>query len=199
MQFLLKEGKMEIVYMTEKIFEEMFDDTSLDKVEGNTMKSLSAVVKDLDQLTQEINQKEEELKALKLQKHKVSTEQIPAMMDEMGVQRLDVENLSVTLKPLINASIPPTRKEEAYKWLRDNGLDDIIKNDVIMSFGRGEDNVAGDLMYELEKRGMHPEKKTHIHSMTLKAFIKERVEKGLPIDLDLFGAFVARTADVKRR
>ena len=185
--------------MTEKIFEEMFDDTSLDKVEGNTMKSLSAVVKDLDQLTQEINQKEEELKALKLQKHKVSTEQIPAMMDEMGVQRLDVENLSVTLKPLINASIPPNRKEEAYKWLRDNGLDDIIKNDVIMSFGRGEDNVAGDLMYELEKRGMHPEKKTHIHSMTLKAFIKERVEKGLPIDLDLFGAFVARTADIKRR
>jgi hypothetical protein len=46
---------------------------------------------------------------------------------------------------------------------------------------------------------MHPEKKTHIHSMTLKAFIKERVEKGLPIDLDLFGAFVARTADIKRR
>ena len=46
--------------MTEKIFEEMFDDTSLDKVEGNTMKSLSTVVKDLDQLTQEINQKEED-------------------------------------------------------------------------------------------------------------------------------------------
>ena len=98
--------------MAEEIFEEMFDDTSLDKVEGNTMKSLSTVVKDLDQLTQEINQKEEELKALKLQKHKVSTEQIPAMMDEMGVQRLDVENLSVTLKPLINASIPPTGKKK---------------------------------------------------------------------------------------
>ena len=184
--------------MAEEIFEEMFDDTSLDKVEGNTMKSLSAVVKDLDQLTQEINQKEEELKALKLQKHKVSTEQIPAMMDEMGVQRLDVENLSVSLKPLINASIPPTRREEAYQWLRENDLDDIIKNDVILSFGKGEDNMAGDIMYDLEQRGLHPEKKTHIHSMTLRAFIRERVEKGLPIDLDLFGAYVARIADIKR-
>ena len=184
--------------MAEKIFDEMFDDTTLDKVQKGDMKTLSSLVKDLDQLTIDINEKEEELKSLKLQKHLMSTEQIPAMMDEMGVQRLDVENLSVSLKPLINASIPPTRREEAYQWLRENGLDDIIKNDVIMSFGKGEDNMAGDIMYELEQRGMHPEKKTHIHSMTLKAFIRERVEKGLPIDLDLFGAFVARTADIKR-
>ena len=184
--------------MAEKIFDEMFDDTTLDKIEENTMKSLSSLVKDLDQLTIDINKKEEELKSLKLQKHLMSTEQIPTMMDEMGVQRLDVENLSVSLKPLINASIPPTRREEAYQWLRENDLDDIIKNDVIMSFGKGEDNMAGDIMYELEQRGMHPEKKTHIHSMTLKAFIRERVEKGLPIDLDLFGAYVARIADIKR-
>ena len=184
--------------MAEEIFEEMFDDTTLDKVQEGDMKNLSSLVKDLNQITLNINEKEEELKALKLQKHKMSTEQIPSMMDEMGVQRLDVENLSVTLKPLINASIPQTRREEAYQWLRDNGLDDIIKNDVIMSFGKGGDNMAGDIMYELEQRGMHPEKKTHIHSMTLKAFIRERVEKGLPIDLDMFGAFVARTADIKR-
>ena len=184
--------------MAEKIFDEMFDDTTLDKVQKGDMKTLSSLVKDLDQLTIDINEKEEELKSLKLQKHKMSTEQIPAMMDEMGVQRLDVENLSVSLKPLINASIPPTRRDEAYQWLRENGLDDIIKNDVIMSFGKGEDNMAGDIMYELEQRGMHPEKKTHIHSMTLKAFIRERVEKGLPIDLDLFGAYVARIADIKR-
>ena len=184
--------------MAEEIFEEMFDDTTLDKVQEGDMKNLSSLVKDLNQITLNINEKEEELKALKLQKHKMSTEQIPAMMDEMGVQRLDVENLSVTLRPLINASIPQTRREEAFQWLRDNGLDDIIKNDVIMSFGKGEDNMAGDIMYELEKRGMHPEKKTHIHSMTLKAFIRERVENGLPIDLDMFGAFVARTADIKR-
>ena len=49
-------------------------------------------------------------------------------------------------------------------------------------------------------KGVSPrKKKTHIHSMTLKAFVKERVEKGLPIDLDMFGAYVARTADVKRK
>ena len=53
-------------------------------------------------------------------------------------------------------------------------------------------------MYQLEEKGFHPEQKTHIHSMTLKGFIREQVEKGNNIDLDLFGAFVGRTAEVKR-
>ena len=59
-------------------------------------------------------------------------------------------------------------------------------------------SITGDIIYDLEQHSMQPEKKTHIHQMTLKAFIRERVEKVLPIDLDLFGAYVARIADIKR-
>jgi len=103
------------------------------------------------------------------------------------------------LKPFVSASIPANRKQEAYDWLRDHGLDDIIKNDVVLSFGRGEDDTANKVMLDLENKGFHPESKTHIHAMTLKAFVKERVENGQPIDLDLFGAFVAKTADIKRK
>jgi hypothetical protein len=54
-------------------------------------------------------------------------------------------------------------------------------------------------MYDLKQRGFHPERKTHVHTGTLKATIKERIEKGLPMDLDMFGAFVARTANVRRK
>jgi hypothetical protein len=68
-----------------------------------------------------------------------------------------------------------------------------------VSFGRGQDNQAGDVMYDLKQRGFHPERKTHVHTGTLKATIKERIEKGLPMDLDMFGAFVARTANVRRK
>jgi hypothetical protein len=41
--------------------------------------------------------------------------------------------------------------------------------------------------------------KTHIHPMTLKAFVKERVEDGKPIDLDLFGAYVVNAAEIRRK
>ena len=185
---------------SETIFEEeMFADAdTLSGVNADGGKQLSSLVRLLNNVQQQIDDAEEHLKALKQEKQRISFEQIPALMDEMGIERVDVEGATVTLKPFVSASIPADRKQEAFNWLREHGLDDIIKNDIIVSFGRGQDNQAGDVMYDLEQKGFHPEQKTHIHSMTLKAFVRERVEKGLPIDLDMFGAFVARTAEVKR-
>ena len=180
--------------------EELFiDQNSFANVSDEEGKTLSNFVKRLGGIVDQIDDAETHLKALKAEKRRLEFESIPEVMDEMGVERLDVDGATVSLKSFVSASIPVEKREQAYNWLREHGLDDIIKNDVVLSFGRGEDNVAGDLMVDLEQRGFHPETKTHIHSMTLKAFIRERVEKGLPIDLDLFGAFVARTAEIKRR
>ena len=160
-------------------------------------KSLSNSIKRLGNIIDEIDAAEKHLKALKTEKRRLEFEAIPEVMDEMGVERVDVGDATVSLKSFVSASIPVDRREEAFNWLRERNLDDIIKNDVIISFGRNQDNVAGDLMVDLERRGFHPESKTHIHSMTLKSFIRERVEKGLETNLDLFGAFVARTAEIK--
>jgi hypothetical protein len=120
-------------------------------------------------------------------------------MDEMGVEKIEVEGASVACKPVVHASIPVPRKEEAFAWLRENGLDDIIKNDVVVTFGKGEDNVAGNLVGQLQEKGFDPRTKTHIHASTLKAFVKERVTAGKHIDLDMFGAFVQTAAEIKRK
>jgi hypothetical protein len=186
---------------SENIFdEEMFADAdTLGSVDADGGKQLSSLVRQLNSIQQQIDEAEEHLKALKQDKQRISFEQIPMLMDEMGIERVDVDGATVQLKPFVSASIPADRKQDAFNWLREHGLDDIIKNDIIVSFGRGQDNAAGDVMYDLEQKGFHPEQKTHIHAMTLKAFVRERVEKGLPIDLDMFGAYVARTADVKRK
>ena len=175
-----------------------FDASTLEGVQAENGKQLSGLVRQLNNIQQQIEDAEQHLKALKQDKQRIAFEQIPMLMDEMSLERVDVDGLSVKLKPFVTASIPADRKQDAFNWLREHGLDDIIKNDIIVSFGRGQDNQAGDVMYDLEQKGFHPEQKTHIHSMTLKAFVRERVEKGLPIDLDMFGAFVARTAEVKR-
>ena len=185
---------------SETIFEEeMFADAAtLDNVGADGGKQLSGLVRQLNNVNQQIEDAETHLKALKQEKQRMAFEQIPMLMDEMGIERLDVDGVTVKLKAFVSASIPADRKQEAFNWLQEHGLDDIIKNDIIVSFGRGQDNQAGDVMYDLEQKGFHPEQKTHIHSMTLKAFVKERVEQGKPIDLDMFGAFVARTAEVRR-
>lgn len=182
------------------IFEDMFDEgDALSQVDTGTGKQLSDLVRKLRNVESQIEDAEQHLKSLKQEKHKLSVENIPVLMDEMGVERLDVDGVTVSRKMIVHASIPVDRRDEAFSWLRDNGLDDIIKNDVTCSFGKGEDNVAGDVIGILQERGFDPKTKTHVHPSTLKAFVKERVTDGKPIDLDMFGAYINNAAEIRRK
>ena len=69
--------------------------------------------------------------------------------------------------------------ESAYNWLRENGLADIIKNEVAVQFGKGEDNKAEQLLTLAEQEGYEPTQKQKVEPMTLKALYRERVEAGL--------------------
>ena len=182
------------------LFEDMFDTAdALGNVDTATGKNLSDLVRALKRVEQQIEDTETHIKSLKAEKHKLSVELIPGLMDEMGVERLDVDGVTVSRKMMVHASIPVDRREEVYAWLRENNLDDIIKNDVVVSFGKGQDNEAGHVVGLLREQGFDPDTKTHIHASTLKAFVKERVENGKPIDLDMFGAFIANAAEIKRK
>ena len=189
----------DILDQTDDIFNELFDEAAaLENVDTDRMKTLSDVVRQLTKLDDQINDTEQYLKTLKAQKHKIVTEVAPDLMDEMSLEKLEVDGVKVSKKTMIHASIPVANKDEAFSWLRDRGLDDIIKNDVTVTFGRGEDNLAGNIVGLLQDQGFQPQKKTHIHSQTLKAFIKERVTEGKEIDLDLFGAYVAPMVEIRR-
>ena len=111
----------------------------------NEAKNLSDQVVKLKQLEDEYSTKEKELKELKRKVELVSGEVIPTMMQEMNISTLQLaDGSSVEVKPVYGASIPIAKREEAFKWLRDNDLGDLIKNEVTVAFGRGEDNKAAD-------------------------------------------------------
>jgi hypothetical protein len=182
------------------IFDDIFDEgDALANVDTGTGKQLSQLVRALRGVEQQIEDAENHLKLLKQDKHRMSVETIPQLMDEMGVERLDVDGVTVERKMIVSASIPADRKDEAFAWLRENGCDDIIKNDVTCSFGKGQDNSAKNVISILEDAGFEPSTKTHVHPSTLKAFVKERVTDGKPIDLDMFGAFISNAAQIRRK
>jgi len=186
--------------MSDDIFEDIFDEAdALNEVEHGATRQLSDFVRQMRSVESQIEDTESHLKSLKSEKHKLSTELIPQLMDEMGIERVDVDGATVSRRMIVSASIPKDRREEAYDWLRENNLDDIIKNDVTVSFGKGQDNMAGDAVETLREKGFDPEVKTHVHPSTLKAFVRERVENGKPLDLDLFGAFITNAAEIKRK
>ena len=182
------------------IFDEIFDESeSLKDINVNTSKDLSSLVKSLRDTEARLTEAEELVSQLKKAKHKLSTEQIPQLMDEMGVKEFKTDDgVKVSSNVVVHASIPVDKREEAYEWLRENNYDDIIKNEVILSFTRGEDNIAGNITEELKSKGLDPIRKNNIHPATLKKFVKDCLEKNIQINLDTFGAFIQNVAKIGR-
>ena len=140
------------------IFEDYFDEgDALSQINTGTGQQLSDLVRKLRSVEKDIEDAEQHLKALKQEKHKLSVENIPVLMDEMGMERIDVDGVTVSRKMIVHASIPVDRKEEAFAWLRENGLDDIIKNDVTCSFGKGEVSCRSVALIQRPRRTFtHP-------------------------------------------
>ena len=97
-----------------------------------------------------------------------------------------------------DSSIPVAKKEGAYTWLRDNGLGDIIKNEVTVAFGRNEDNKAIAYATLAQGQGYQPVQKLKVEPMTLKALVRERLESGLEMPSDLFNLFTGNRTKITR-
>jgi hypothetical protein len=89
----------------------------------NDAKVLSEQVVKLKILEDKILKAEDDLKKLKEDADVLSGEVIPTMMTEMNISTLKLaDGTAVEVKPIYGASISAERKEEAFNWLRINGL-----------------------------------------------------------------------------
>ena len=169
----------------------------LDSVnESDKLSDQVVKLKDLEDL---LVSKEEELKELKRKVDLVSGEIIPTMMQEMNISTLKLaDGTSVEVKPVYGASIPVAKKEEAFKWLRDNGLGDLIKNEITVAFGRDEDNKAQQYAVLAQGQGYEPVQKLKVEPMTLKALVRERLESGQEMPSDLFNLFTGNRTKITR-
>ena len=161
------------------------------KAQSNRLvNAYNAVVNQLHQL---VGKAEKQVKDLKAQYDKISSEVIPNILAEQGLQSLKLADgtmLGVSKKYSWSIPKDPVKKEAAYQWLREQGLGDIIKNAVAVTFGRGEDIKAEQLLDLAAKEGYEPVQKSKVEPMTLKALYRERVEAGLDMPSDLFHLFV---------
>jgi len=166
----------------------------------DNIQSLADQVERLESLQNDIEKTEENLKEKKKKLEHLSGEVIPTMMAEMGLAHLKLmDGSSVDVKPFYSANITVANKEKAFKWLRDNGLGDIIKNEISVSFGRNEENKAADYASLAQERGFQPTQKMKVEPMTLKALVRERTEAGKDMPTELFNIFVGNKTTIKRK
>jgi len=166
----------------------------------NEVKALSDQVVKLRQMEDQVKEKDTELKKLKKDLDIISGEVIPTMMTEMNISTLKLaDGSAVEVKPIYGASISIDKKEKAFNWLRNNGLGDLIKNEITVSFGRNEDNKATAYAGLAAGQGFQPVQKLKVEPMTLKALVRERIEAGQDMPSDLFNVFAGNRTKITRK
>jgi hypothetical protein len=187
--------------MSDDVKNMMLEDSTdlLDNVEVTTIADQCKKLKDLED---DINRAEEHVGNLKAMARDISERVIPELLAEQGLSSLKLaDGSSVTVKREYRCTLPKDdfKREDAYKWLRENGLGDIIKNNVSVTFGKGEDNKAQQLLNLAASNGFEPNQKSDVAWNTLTALFQERVESGLDMPSDVFSTWIKDTTKITRK
>lgn len=138
--------------------------------------------------TAKVTKMEDELKDAKRTLQRIEQEDLPELMREVGMASVTLEDGSVIeVKDEVECGISEERRAEAHRWLIDNGFGGLIKTEVVVAFGRGEQGAAENFSAEVvQLTGQHPTVVERVHPSTLKSFVKEQMEAGVAIPAETF-------------
>lgn len=138
-----------------------------------------------------VQQAEKELEAAAAALQQLRLQDVPEAMSELGISSLRLDDGStIELHSAYHASIPSDQQDAAFSWLQQHEFGDLIKNEVKLSFGKGEDAAATKLCTSLADAGYAPEQRRAVHPSTLKAWVREQAAAGRLPPAELFGCYL---------
>ena len=160
----------------------------------------------LEQLNLAKGKLEIELETINTEIVALETEILPEGLKLLGIKDLTLSSgARISLSDVISASITDDNRDEAHQWLRDNNHGDLIKNNVTLTFGKGEDTAAKELINRLlqlrnvgETSFGQLQQKEAVHPSTLKAFVRQRVESGEAFPGKLFKLYTGQVVKIAK-
>ena len=183
------------------IRDEMINDSKdfLDNVEVTT---IAEECVNLKKIEDDIAAIEDQLKKKKEEADHISSKVIPELLAEQGLSEIKLADGSkVSVKKEFRCTLPKdqVKREQAYEWLRNEKLGDIIKNNVFVTFGKGEDDKAKSLIDLAVENGYEPNQKSDVAWNTLTALYEERVKAGLDMPSDVFHLWIKDKTKISRK
>jgi hypothetical protein len=192
---------------------EMAADADLMSIpDDRSLKTVSELANTLVAKKAEVVAAEKALATLKADVADIEERQLPELMTSVGLAEFklpDGSYISVGQEyypnlPGVNSEDPAQleRRESIFRWMRSNQHGDLIKREIALTFGRGEDDKATRVTNGLAKAGIPYRDLEQVHPQTLKAFVREQCTKPVvegtpPFPRELFGVHVKTVASVK--
>tara|TARA_R110000782_G_scaffold53022_1_gene113036 strand:+ start:2592 stop:3170 length:579 start_codon:yes stop_codon:yes gene_type:complete len=184
-------------------FEDLIGTANVQEWTNNVTDGELSVVSNLAnkqlKLAAEIFKLEMGLKAKKEEFRLTSERELPDAMQSAGLTQITLSSgEQIAITEFYNAHISKANQEKAYDWLISNGHEGLIKNEVLLKFGREESEVVDETVSALQSRGLSPQVRQSVHPSTLKAFIKEQLTSGNDVPTEPFGIYIGSKATIKK-
>jgi hypothetical protein len=158
-----------------------------DQTDNLNVNELSEAIEQFKSIGAQILASEIKTKELKEQERYLSEHVIPEIMEKQNLKTVKLKDGSeLSIGKKFFASTKADKKLEVIQWLRNNGLGDIVDNNVTVTFGQGEDNKAMAYAILARESGYEPSQKESVHHSRLSAVMREWKENGKEIPADLF-------------
>ena len=161
-------------------------------------------------LDQEITELEELLSKKKIARRNMEREVLPTLFLEAGVPLLGLDakgnqpactyELKEYYYANISAEWEESRREDGFECLEKMKLGDLIKNNIEVNFGRGEDKISKKVQAALKKLKVPFTIKRKVQWNTLTSAVKEHYENDKPLtdtQIRLLGADVGYIVKLK--
>lgn len=174
------------------------DDAAPQTIPADGLAKVVAIVEYVEALNETLANAEAKVKELKEIHRRAIELELPEAMSEAGLSSFTTgTGRKVSLETFVSGSIPKARQAEAFSWLRENGHGGLIKRELTIAFGKGEDQRATEIREFLEHRNLPVEDKESVHSSTLAAWARECLASGEAIPQELLGVYSAIRAKIK--
>lgn len=153
-----------------------------EKPSNDAFAPLHKAVAEAKQFAKEIAEAEKQLSMKKAMLNGIIYGTLPKMMQDMKLNKFQTaDGLDIDLKDDTTASITEENRGFCYQWLQDNSHGGMIKRNVSVAFGKGEEAKAKELIKLLADKYPNLSDAQTVHPQTLKAWAKEMMEKGKPV------------------
>lgn len=151
------------------------------------------------ELERSIAETEASLKHLKGELQAVSEGALPTVLDEAGIAAFTTKDgRIVTMVEKMFMSIPRARRDACARWLVEHDLGSLVREDVVISFERGEEKRVAALQDVLEREGYSEwSVDESMNTGSVKAALAELMERGDDVPLEQFGGYIRRMSVVK--
>lgn len=147
----------------------------------------------------EVERLEKELKEAEEKYKDISERRLPGKMDHLGIPAVTLpDGTTVEVEEKVRGGLIVENRPKGHKWLEEQGHGAILKTEVSIAFPKKKLEEAKKLVERLREEELPANLERSVHANTLDAFIREQLELGKDIPLDIFSVMRQRIATVTK-